>query len=99
MVQWLKSEHERWHVPPVYRRRSNVWWKLGRLMILTVALCLAMIHIQTHAVMHDPSNLPPPLTLRLMLSNMYVTQTRGLIVAVLWASAAFVAFKVSRRQW
>jgi len=33
-----------------------------------------------------------------MLSNMYLTPTTGLVIAVLLAGAAFVAFKVIRGQ-
>ena len=76
-----------------------MWWKLGGLLVLTVALCLSVIPIRTHAVMYDPSNPPAPWTLRAMLANMYLTPTAGLLIAAILAVAAIVAFKVLRGQW
>jgi hypothetical protein len=76
-----------------------MWWKLGGLFALTVALCLSVVPIRTHAVMYGPSNPPAPWTLRALLANMYLTPTAGLLIAAIVAVAAFVAFKVLRGQW
>jgi len=76
-----------------------VWWKLGGLVVLTAVLCLLVLPIRTHAVISDPSNPPKPWTFTDMLASMYLTPTAGLLIAVIVAVAAFVAFKVIRGQW
>ena len=76
-----------------------MWWKLGGLFVLTATLCLSVIPIRTHAVMYDASNPPAPWTFRAMLADMYLTPTAGLLIAAIFAVAAFVAFKVLRGQW
>jgi hypothetical protein len=76
-----------------------MWWKLSGLVVLTAALCLAVIPIRTHAVIYDPSNPPAPWTFRAMIANMYLTPTAGLLIAAIVAVSAFVALKVLRGQW
>jgi hypothetical protein len=76
-----------------------MWWKLAGILVLTAALCVSVVPIRTHAVMHDPSNPPQPPTLKLMFANMYLSPTTGLLIAVILAGAAFVAFKVISGQW
>lgn len=76
-----------------------MWWKLGVLLFVTLALCLAIVPIRTRAVRIDPSHPPEAWTFDRMLANMYLTPTAGLLIAAIIAVAAFVAFKVLRGQW
>ena len=76
-----------------------MWWKLGGLVVLTAVLCLSVLPIRTHAVTYDPSKPPKPWTFTHMLGSMYLTPTAGLLIAIIVAVAAFIAFKVVRGQW
>ena len=76
-----------------------MWWKLGGLVVLTVALCLLVLPVRTHAVIYNPANPPKAWTFRDVLAAMYLTPTAGLLIAAILAAAAFVALKIIRRQW
>ena len=95
----MESGHWQWQVIAYQTGGSGMWWKLGGLLVLTAVLCLSLLLVRTHAVTYDQFNPPKPWTLRLMLANTYLTPTAGLLIAIILAGAAFVAFKVIRGQW
>lgn len=77
-----------------------MWWKLGLLLLTTAALVVAVIPVQTHAVLYDPTKGPPPHeSLRTMLGAMYLTPGTALLIVVIVALAAFIGLKVVRREW
>jgi hypothetical protein len=75
-----------------------MWWKLGGLIVVTLAAAISLIPIRTHAVLLDPDK-PPPRSVRTMIANIYLT--RGAVIAILTVLcvAGFVAFKVVRGDW
>jgi hypothetical protein len=75
-----------------------MWWKLGILTIITVALIFCVIPIRTHAVLIDPANPPPPTrwTLSFIMSNMYVTPGTLGLIGILLAMAIYVGFRIVR---
>ncbi len=79
--------------------KRRMWWKLGGPCVVTAVLCVSVLPVRTHAVFYDPSNPPKRWTLKLMLTNMYLTPTAGLLIAIILTGAAFVAFKVVRGHW
>ena len=78
-----------------------MWWKLGALLILTAMLVLSVIPIQTHAVLYDPAQEPPPprLTFWNLLGNMYLTPSTAVLILIILGLGAFVALKVIRGHW
>ncbi|SEM78005.1 hypothetical protein SAMN05192583_1205 [Sphingomonas gellani] len=70
-----------------------MWWKLVALMSAATVLIFCIIPVRTHAALFDPANLPPKLTIRTMVANMYFTP--GTIVAI----AAIIAVATALGIW
>lgn len=75
-----------------------MWWKFTILGIVTAGLIFCMIPIRTHAVMIDPANPPRPTrwTLRFIVSNMYLTPGTMIVICLVLAVAAYIAFRIIR---
>jgi|GEM_PF-4739109 len=78
-----------------------MWWKLIALAAAAILAIIFIIPIRSHAVKYDivPGEPPPPppgFSVRQMFENMYLTPGTYLLIAIILAVAAAVAFRIVR---
>jgi hypothetical protein len=94
----LRAANVRWISRPALLENATMWWKLTGLAVVTIALIVGVIPIRSRAVKFD---LPPdahllPKPPRLSLADTNLTPGTIVLVAVILAIAAIIAFRTVR---